>query len=139
MKKEVIKFLQDSQNKVRMAHIERDLEKQIKKSMQLCPMKSLTKGQVADIQAYFKKHLGREVPTYWHQYLYSRNGLFSVKYIPASVYRTSIIFRLNDFQYSFGYVDKGFYDILFPDVNRPKTLIKNINGFTSVRLNSSGR
>lgn len=110
-------------------HIEKVYERGIKKSMQLCPMKPLTKGQEADIQAYFKKHLGREVPTYWHQYLYSRNGIYSEKYIPASVYVTSIIYRLNDLQYCPAYVDKGFYDTLFPDVNRPKTFIKNVNGF----------
>ena len=55
--------------------IEAKFEREIKKSMQLCPMKPLTKGQEADIKAYFKKHFGREVPTYWHQYMYSRNGL----------------------------------------------------------------
>ena len=129
MNAKIIKFLEDAHSKVLIAHRERVFEGQIKKSMKLCPMKPLTKGQEADIKAYFKKHIGRDVPTYWHQYLYSRNNLFSVKYIPASVYRTSIIFRLNDLQYSFAYVDKGFYDILFPDVNRPQTFIKNINGF----------
>ena len=129
MNAKIIKFLEDAHSKVLIAHRERVFEGQIKKSMKLCPMKPLTKGQEADIKAYFKKHLGRDVPTYWHQYLYSRNNLFSVKYIPASVYRTSIIFRLNDLQYSFAYVDKGFYDILFPDVNRPRTFIKNVNGF----------
>lgn len=110
-------------------HIEKVYERGIKKSMQLCPMKPLSKGQETDIKAYFKKHLGRDVPTYWHQYLYSRNGLYSEKYIPASVYVTSIIYRLNDLQYCPAYVDKGFYDTLFPDVNRPQTFIKNINGF----------
>ena len=129
MNPKLIKFLENSHSKLLIAHRERVFENQIKKSMKLCPMKPLTKGQEADIKAYFRKHLKRDVPTFWHQYLYSRNDVFSVKYIPASVYRTSIIFRLNDLQYSFAYVDKGFYDILFPDVNRPQTIIKNINGF----------
>lgn len=129
MNSTIIKAIQASQNKIKLEHIERVYEREIKKSMQLCPMKPLTKGQEADIKAYFKKHLGREVPTYWHQYLYSRNGIYSEKYIPASVYVSSIIFRLNDLQYSAAYVDKGFYDTLFPDVNRPKTFIKNVNGF----------
>lgn len=122
-------FLNASQGKLTKVYLERIYEQRIKKAMKSCPMKPLTKGQEADIQAFYKKHLKREVPTYWHQYLYSRNGLFSVKYIPASVYRTSIVFRLNDYQYSLAYVDKGFYDTLFPDVNRPQTFVKNINGF----------
>ena len=109
--------------------IEQNYEKAIKQSMQLCPMKPLTKGQEADIKAYFKKHFGREVPTYWHQYLYSRNGVYSEKYIPASIYNSEIIYRLNKFQFRHAYVDKGFYDTLFPDINRPKTIIKNVNGY----------
>lgn len=125
----IIDHYRSFRRKTIINHIEKVYERGIKKSMQLCPMKPLTKGQEADIQAYFKKHLGREVPTYWHQYLYSRNGIYSEKYIPASVYVTSIIYRLNDLQYCPAYVDKGFYDTLFPDVNRPKTFIKNVNGF----------
>ena len=122
-------FFQAYQNKLKIKQIEKTHERQIKKSMQLCPMKPLTKGQEADIKAYFKKHLGRDVPTYWHQYLYSRNGVYSVKYIPASVYTSSIVFRLNNYHFSLAYVDKGFYDTLFPDVNRPQTFVKNVNGF----------
>lgn len=109
--------------------IEKSYERTIKQSMQLCPMKPLTKGQVADIRAYFKKYFGREVPTYWHQYLYSRNCVWSEKYIPASIYNSEIIYRLNKFQFRHAYVDKGFYDTLFPDINRPKTIIKNVNGY----------
>ena len=125
----ITNFFQTYQSKLKIKTIEKTHERQIKKSMQLCPMKPLTKSQEADIKAYFKKHLGRDVPTYWHQYLYSRNGLYSVKYIPASVYTSSIVFRLNNYHFSLAYVDKGFYDTLFPDVNRPKTFVKNVNGF----------
>lgn len=129
MKSDFVRYLQSIQGKASVAYLERVFEKRIKASMKLCPMKPLTKGQEADIKAYFKKYLKRDVPTYWHQYLYSRNDVFSVKYIPASVYRTSIVFRLNDYQYSLAYVDKGFYDTIFADVNRPRTFIKNVNGF----------
>ena len=109
--------------------IEKGFEKNIKQSMQLCPMKPLTKGQEADIKAYFKKHFGREVPTYWHQYMYSRNGMYSEKYIPASIYNSEIIWRLNKWQFRHAYADKGFYDTLFYDTNRPQTIVKNVNGY----------
>lgn len=109
--------------------IEKGFEKTIKESMQLCPMKPLTKGQEADVKAFFKKNFGREVPTYWHQYLFSRNGIWSEKYIPASIYNSEIIHRFNKFQFRHAYVDKGFYDTLFHDFNRPKTIIKNVNGY----------
>ena len=96
-----------------LRRIEKSYEKNIRQAMQLCPMKPLTRGQEADIRAYFKKHFGREVPTWWHQYLYSRNGVYSEKYIPASIYNSEIIYRLNKFQFRHAYVDKGFYDTLF--------------------------
>lgn len=124
----ITKVFQSSQNKLTIVFLERFFEKKIKKSMKLCPMKPLTKGQEAEIKAYFKKHFNRDIPTYWHQYFYSRNGLYSVKYIPASIYSSSIIFNLNNYQFSLAYVDKGFYDTLFPDVNRPQTFVKNVNG-----------
>lgn len=108
--------------------VEKRFERAIKESMQLCPMKSLTRGQKADIKAYFKKHFGREVPTYWHQYLYSRNGIYSEKYIPASIYNSEILYRLNNLRFGLPYADKGFYDTIFPDINRPRTIIKNMNG-----------
>ena len=108
---------------------EKNYENKIKESMKLCPMKPLTKGQEADVKAFFKKHIGREVPTYWHQYLYSRNGLWSEKYIPTSIYNTEIIWRLNKFHFRHAYADKGFYDTLFYGINRPRTIIKNVNGY----------
>ena len=125
MKNQIKKMIQ----KAEIRRIEKSYEKTIKQSMQLCPMKPLTKGQEADIKAYFKKHFGREIPTYWHQYLFSRNGVYSEKYIPASIYNSEIIYRLNKYQFRHAYVDKGFYDTLFPDINRPKTIIKNVNGY----------
>lgn len=128
MSSSLINFYQTAQKKYTIHYLEKFFEKKIKKSMQLCPMKPLTKGQEADIKAFFKKHFNRDIPTYWHQYFYSRNGLYSEKYIPASIYSSSIIYNLNNYQFSLAYVDKGFYDTLFPDVNRPKTFIKNVNG-----------
>ena len=125
MKAAIKHLIQDTEIK----RIEKNYEKAIRQSMQLCPMTPLTKGQEADVRAYFKKYFGREIPTYWHQYLYSRNGIWSEKYIPASIYNSEIIYRLNKFQFRHAYVDKGFYDTLFPDINRPKTIIKNVNGY----------
>ena len=103
--------------------------KRIRLSMKSYPMKPLTTGQEADVKAFFKKHLGREVPIDWHQYYYSRNGFWSEKYIPTSIYNTEIIWRLNKYHFRHAYADKGFYDTLFSGINRPRTIIKNINGY----------
>jgi hypothetical protein len=101
----------------------------IKSKMAQCELTPLSKGQKNDIQQFYRRMLGQEVPTYWHEYFYSRNGNFSVKYIPTCVYHQQIIYKLNQFGVRHAYVDKGLYDIYFPDVNRPQTVVKNMNGY----------
>lgn len=108
---------------------EKGFLKKIRLSMKSYPMKPLTAGQKADVKAFFKKHIGREVPTDWHQYFYSRNGFWSEKYIPTSIYNTEILWRLNKFQFRYAYADKGTYDSRFYDINRPCTIVKNVNGY----------
>ena len=108
---------------------EKDFQNRIRRSMKSYPMKPLSAGQKADAKAFFKKHIGREVPTDWHQYFYSRNGFWSEKYIPTSIYNTEILWRLNRFHFRYAYADKGTYDTRFYDINRPCTIIKNVNGY----------
>lgn len=129
----LLQYYQGYRNRIdqkrKIEEVEKRNERQILKSMQQCEMKPLTKGQEADIKAYFRRYVGKDVPTYWHQYLYSRTGVYSVKYIPASTYFAHIIWRLNNYRFGPAYADKGFYDTLFPDVNRPTTFVTNVNGF----------
>lgn len=108
---------------------EKEFLDMIRVSMKSYPMKPLTTGQKEDVKAFFKKHIGREVPTDWHQYFYSRNGLWSVNYIPTSIYNTEILWRLNKFHFRYAYADKGIYDSMFCDINRPCTIVKNVHGY----------
>ena len=108
---------------------EKDFQRRIRLAMKSYPMKPLSAGQKADAKAFFKKHIGREISTDWHQYFYSRNGFWSEKYIPTSVYNTEILWRLNRFSFRYAYADKGTYDTRFYDINRPCTIIKNVNGY----------
>lgn len=101
----------------------------IRGKMKQCDLVPLTSAQKNDIQAFYQKMLGQNVPTYWHEYFFSRNGNFSVKYIPTCIYHQQIIYKLNQFGVRHAYVDKGIYDIYFPDVNRPQTIVKNMNGY----------
>lgn len=94
-----------------------------------CDRKPLSAAQKKEIQDFYRPLVGHEVPTYWHEYFYSRNENFSVRYIPTSFYHKEIIYRLNNYQFRHAYVDKGIYDIYFPDLNRPKTIVKNMNGY----------
>lgn len=108
---------------------EREDISSIKNKLSKCERISLTQSQKNDIQRFYRRVAGKEVPTYWHEYFHSRNGYFSVEYIPTSFYHKELIYRLNNYKLRHAYVDKGIYDIYFPDVNRPATIVKNINGF----------
>ena len=111
----------------------------IKGKLAQCEVTPLSKGQKKDIDNFYLKIVGHRVPLYWHEYFYSRNGLFSEKYIPTSLYHKELIYRLNNHKFRHAYVDKAIYDIYFSDINRPKTIVKNINGYFYDEKNAISR
>lgn len=108
----------------------RSEKKYIKGLMSTCPeIKTLSKEQKRSIQAWYKSHYGKKLPDYrWHAYYYTRNGVFSEKYIPNYVL-SDINKALYDPHIAAAFDDKNLYDTLFPDVLQPKTYVKCINGF----------
>ena len=101
----------------------------IRKKLQQCDITPLSKEEKKEITAYWKKLIGKEIPTYWHEYFYSRNGEFSVRYIPTCVYHSSLVYRLNMRPLTMAYTDKCSYDNYLSDVRRPETIIRNTNGY----------
>ena len=101
----------------------------IKKKLQQCEVVPLTKTQKNDITTYWLRLMGKKIPTYWHEYFYSRNEIYSVKYVPTCVYHSEIVYRLNYRPLAIAYADKNFYDSYFSDILRPRTLVRNINGY----------
>ncbi|MDO5316133.1 MAG: sugar-transfer associated ATP-grasp domain-containing protein [bacterium] len=101
----------------------------IKHKLKQCDAVPLSEGQINDIKAYWKRLTGKDVPVFWHKYFYSRNGNFSVRYVPTCIYHSSFIYRLNCRPLTMAYTDKCSYDNYFPDVWRPKTIVRNINGY----------
>lgn len=100
------------------------------KSLAKLPKKTpLTDEQKREIQRYYRKMLHMEVPTVWHEYFYSRTGIFSPKYIPSSIYKTNIIGRLNIYPLKRAYTDKNITDLILPTANQPKIFMKNMNGY----------
>lgn len=89
----------------------------------------LTKEQEKEIQDYWQGLVGYKVPTDWHRYFYARTGLFSVKYIPTSLYRLELTGRLNQLPWCVPFSDKNLNDILLPDMKQPHTHLKNRNGY----------
>ena len=101
----------------------------IKRKLQQCDVTPLSAGQKKDIITYWKELAGKEIPVYWHEYFYSRNGEFSVRYVPTSLYHSSLIYRLNMRPLTMAYTDKCSYDNYLSDIRRPQTIVRNINGY----------
>ena len=95
----------------------------IRGKLKQADIKLLSSGQKNDIIAYYQNLAGKKVPIYWHEYFYSRNDYYSVKYIPTCLYHSDVIYKLNSHKLRHAYVDKGIYDIYFPDVTIQNRLV----------------
>lgn len=91
--------------------------------------KYLTKEQKHEIRAFYKKLTGERVPLIWHQYFYSRTGVYAKEYLPTSLYRMQLMDKANKDSYRDAYVDKNMIDVYLPDVRHPRAFLKNINGY----------
>ncbi len=110
--------------------LETHLVHKLNKNYKKLPVKrKLSKEQENQIQEYYQKYCGHKVHSAWHRYMYSRTGVFSVKYIPTSLYRTELVGRMNRWPYANFFSDKNLTDIVFPNINQPCNVIKNQNGF----------
>lgn len=108
---------------------ERNYEQGMKAKIAQCRPDPLSREQIQSIQDFWQPLMGRKVTTLWHQYFTARNSNFSPLYVPSSIYYTELIYRLNFFPFRKAYVDKAFYDVIFKDVNRPRTIVRNMNGY----------
>ena len=104
--------------------------KSVKQSYQKLPHKvDLTKEQEQEIQAYWQGLVGYKVPTDWHRYFYARTGIYSVKYIPTSLYRLELTGRLNKLPWCVPFSDKNLNDIVLPEMNQPHNYLENRIGY----------
>ena len=91
--------------------------------------RKLSIQQINEIQDYYKKTIGHEVPVEWHQYFYSRTGNYSKLYIPTIEYKTHIIGQLNIYPLHLAYNDKNMTDVTLPHTHQPKIILKNMAGY----------
>ena len=104
--------------------------KQVNDSFQKLQRKvELTKEQEREIQDYWQELVGYKIPTDWHRYFYARTGIYSVKYIPTSLYRLELTGRLNKLPWCVPFSDKNLNDIILPDMQQPHIYLKNRNGY----------
>lgn len=101
----------------------------IKGKLSRCDVTPLSDTQKKEIKQFWVKLSGKDIPVYWHEYFYSRNGEYSVRYVPTCLYHSDLIYHLNIRPLTMAYTDKNSYDDYLQDVWRPKTIVRNINGY----------
>ena len=70
-------------------------------SLEMPLTNELTKEQIDEIQGFYLNHWGEKLSHYdlfFHKAYYNITGLFSPRYVPTSLYRSEIVYRLNDFR-----------------------------------------
>lgn len=63
-----------------------------------------------------------------HELVYSVTGRFDPCICPEMLFRTHIELKMNSFQLKYGFSEKNYFDLMFPDEPMPKTVVRNING-----------
>jgi hypothetical protein len=97
------------------------LNKNIDKSFKL------TKEQKKQIKDFWKPYC--RVSTKWAQYYTAKNGRFDPRYIPNDLYFTKIDQHFNNRKLGYGFNDKNYYSLIFPEVMQPKVLVRKIGTF----------
>ena len=64
----------------------------------------------------------------WALYYSSKNGNFDPRYIPNTLYYTKIDQHYNAKKLGYGFNDKNYYSLIFPNVKQPETVVRNIGG-----------
>ena len=105
------------------------LRLKIKKLLKNKPRESLSKTQKAEIKTFFRNLGERSISTQWHKFYSLSNGNFSVEYVPEDLFYVKIESQLNPSMFYPTLSDKNLLERLFPSINQPKTVVKNVNGF----------
>lgn len=80
------------------------------------------------IRAYWRQFKVRTPKKFWFRLLCNEHTPFSAKYIPDDLWRRRIIPHYNDLILARAWQDKCIHNLLFPDVKRPETVVKNMGG-----------
>lgn len=92
--------------------------------------RKLTEAQAKEVKTYYKKMTGIDVPLTFHEYFYSRTGVYSKEYMPVGLFEADLIGRANQWKrLSPAYSDKNMDEIYLPHILHPVTILKNINGY----------
>lgn len=78
------------------------------------------------VKAFWKNYTA--VSPKWIWYYASSTGDFDPRYIPNYLIYTKIDQHFNNRKIGYGFNDKNYYSIIFPNVKQPEVVVRNIGG-----------
>lgn len=87
-----------------------------------------SRKEYRDVVVRFWKPYGIKPARYWYTLYCAQLGHYDPKYIPDSIWYGKIYPYFNNIIVRNAYADKGFFDVLFSDLKRPVTVVKNMAG-----------
>lgn len=109
----------------RVNHVRRDAKKIYKK--QDPDSEELKKAYASEVVPFWKRY-NLKPPIYWYR-LFSKDGKTTdPRYIPDDLWDGKILPYYSNMFFRRPYEDKCMHHALFPDLNRPRTIIKNMAG-----------
>lgn len=109
-----------------LAFQETALAKKQAKTVPLNP--ALKDGYNKVIRPYWKQFRIRRPKRFWFRLFCNEARPFDPRYIPEACWYRDIVPHYNNLLFAKALQDKCLHNILFPDVKRPDTLVKNIAG-----------
>ncbi len=88
----------------------------------------MTKKEISQCKSFCKDNFYGYNDALWHRAYYGINGIWSVNYIPEHFFYIELENLLNPFSAQLPFMDKNNFDRLFPDIKKPKTIIRKIDG-----------
>ena len=85
------------------------------------------KAHKKELSPYYEQR-GFKVSMMFDDYFSRLNGIHSDRYLSMDMYYFFVIPALNRYDFKDAYLDKNIYELLFPDVRQPLTIVKNLHG-----------
>ncbi len=103
-------------------------QKKIKLRLSNKNLPKLNSNEKKKISKLFLSYNIKNIKTDWHEYYSALNKTFSEKYVPEDFFYSKLEPLLNDRSKVSVIADKNLLSKLFPNIEQPKTIVKNING-----------
>lgn len=89
-------------------------------------MPKLTSEQKKAVREFWKPYC--RIDYDWIRYYTGITGKFDPRYIPNDLQYTKIDQYFNNRKLGYGFNDKNYYSLIFPDIKQPKTVVRKIGG-----------